>query len=108
MAGNQLTIAKRLMKGLNNVYGHKFTLSTKQFMGTEGQPHNYFSLAEAVYDKEKHKYYNSEIFSTCSLLRIVFYLRDIMYIEQGKELPTDQEQWNKVREELQADGKYRT
>ena len=30
-------------------------------------------------------------------IRIVFYLRDMLFLEQGKELPMDNVDWNKLR-----------
>lgn len=100
--------ANKLVKALNTVAGYKLTFSNKQFMGREGFPINYYCLSQASWDEDKRKYISDEIYSTTSMTRMVFFLRDAWYIYQGKELPTDQELWNKVRKGLMEDGKYRT
>lgn len=100
--------ANKLIKALNTVAGYKLTFGNKQFMGREGFPINYYCLSQAVWDEERNKYVNEEIYSTTSMTRMVFFLRDAWYLYQGKVLPTDQEQWNGVRKGLIESGKYRT
>jgi hypothetical protein len=34
------------------------------------------------------------------MVRITLFLRDMWFEENGWELPTDQEEWNAIREEL--------
>lgn len=103
---NMWTMSKKLLKAISVKYDKYLTLSTKQFMGVEKQPHSYYILSEAVYNTETGKYYNKEIYSTTSMIRITMYLRDIYYVLEGRELPMDQEKWNEIREELIQDGKY--
>jgi len=109
VAGNLSQTSKKLIKALNS-RGHKYTFSTKQFMGSEGLPHNYYTISSAEWCDERHKYINREMYSTTSMVRIALYLRDLWYLENGWELPTDQELWNGIRAELQEkkNGQYRT
>lgn len=102
MATNIAKTAKKLMSALNTK-GYMLTFSTKQFMGTEGRPHNYYTINQAIWNPDKGKYYNQELYSTTSMIRIVLYLRDMWYKENGWELPTDQELWNKIRNELEGE-----
>ena len=99
MATNLVQTSKKLVLALNS-RGYKLTFNTKQFMGVEGEPHNYYSICKAVWDEDKHKYLNQEIYSSSSMIRIVLFLRDMWYKENGWELPTDQEKWNNIRREL--------
>jgi hypothetical protein len=69
-------------------------------MGREGAPHNMYSINNAWWNAEKGKYSHDELYSTTSMVRITLFLRDMWFKENGWELPTDQEAWNKVREEL--------
>ncbi len=39
------------------------------------------------------------LFQTSSQIQVVLYLRDYWYSMRGKELPTDNEMWNKIKEE---------
>jgi hypothetical protein len=101
MAANLLATSKKLVKALNS-RGHKITFSYKQFMGKEGKPHNYYSINRATWSEEKGKYLHSELYSSTSMVRIVLFLRDMWYKENGWELPTDQEKWNAIRSEMEA------
>lgn len=103
MATNLMQTSKKLIQALNS-RGHKLTLSTKQFIGREGQPHNMYSISSATWNEEKRKYSHDELYSTTSMVRITLYLRDLWYIENNWELPTDQEEWNRIREELRNNG----
>ena len=99
MATNLLRTSKKLVQALNSK-GYKLTFSSKQYIGREGQPHTMYSICRAVYNDEKQRYSHEEIYSTSSMVRIVLFLRDMWFEENGWELPTDQEQWNKIREGL--------
>lgn len=103
MAANLMQTSKKLVQALNS-RGYKLTLSTKQFIGREGQPHNMYSISKAIWDWDNRKYKHSELYSTTSLVRIVLFLRDMWYEENGWELPTDQEKWNEIRKELRGNG----
>ena len=99
MATNLLRTSKKLVQALNS-RDYKLTFSTKQFIGREGQPHTMYSISRATFDEDKGRYTHNEIYSSSSMVRIVLFLRDMWYKENGWELPTDQEQWNKIREGL--------
>lgn len=101
MAGNLGATARKLVKALNTK-GYMLTFSTKQFMGREGKPHNYYSINKAIWNDEKCRYNHTELYSSTSMVRIVLYLRDMWYKENGWELPTDQELWNTIRADLEA------
>jgi hypothetical protein len=103
MAANLMQTSKKLIQALNS-RGHKLTMSTKQFIGKEGQPHNMYSISKALWNEEKRRYSHEEIYSATSMVRIVMFLRDMWYEENGWELPTDQEQWNSIREDLRRNG----
>ena len=99
MATNLMQTTKKLIQALNS-RGYKLTFSAKQFMGREGQPHNMYSVNRAIWNEEKGRYSHEELYSTTSMVRITLFLRDMWYEENEMELPTDQEAWNKIREEL--------
>ena len=101
MATNLLATSKKLVKALNT-RGYKLTFSYKQFMGMDNNPHNYYSINKAVWNEERNRYNHHELYSSASMVRIVLYLRDMWYKENGWELPTDQELWNKIRADLEA------
>lgn len=99
-------VCQKLIMALN-INGAGLLFSKKQFMGTEGRPHNLYCISKAFWDDSKGKYGSNEIYKSTSMIRVVLYLRDTLYLEQGKELPMDNEMWNELRpEELKviADG----
>ena len=89
---------KKLIKALN-VQGANILFNRKEFMGREGLPHTMYSVSKAYWDDEKGKYGSTELYKSASLVRIIFYLRDMLFLMQGKELPMDNELWNEVRPE---------
>lgn len=99
MATNLLKTSKKLVQALNT-RGYLMTFSTKQFIGREGQPHTMYCLSRAIWDEEKRRYAHIGVYSSTSMVRIVLFLRDMWFEENGWELPEDQEQWNKIREGL--------
>lgn len=105
MAGkSMISTAKKLITALNT-RGYEYSLASRQFKGTEGHFHNYYTINQHVWDDAKHKFVAMEVYSTASAVRLVLFLRDKWYIENGLELPTDQEQWNGIRAQLQIEGK---
>ena len=88
---------KKLIKALNEVYDMKLLYTTREFLGIEGYPHTMYGISQAVWDDDRHKYSSQKIYETASLIRLVFYLRDLLFIAQGKDLPTDNEMWNEKR-----------
>ena len=103
MAANLMQTSKKLVQALNS-RGYHLTFSTKQFIGREGQPHNMYSISKATWDESKWRYRHDELYSTTSMVRVVLFLRDMWYEENGWELPTDQEKWNEIRKELKGNG----
>ena len=101
MAANLLATSKKLVKALNT-RGYMLTFSYKQFMSKDGKPINYYSINKATWNEERGRYHHTELYSTSSMVRLVLYLRDMWYKENGWELPTDQELWNKLRLEQEA------
>ena len=85
--------------GALNQNGYMILYNKKQFMGVEGKPHNLYTISQAVWNPDKHKYGSKEIYKSTSTVRIVLFLRDAWFRFKGWELPTDNEMWNKIREE---------
>ena len=87
----------KLIKALNQK-GYMLMYNKKQFMGVEGQPHNLYSVTQAKWLPEKNKYGQIEVYKSTSTVRVVLFLRDLWFLEQGKDLPEDNEMWNQIRE----------
>ena len=70
------------------VIGHD--ILRKAFLGVKNKQ---------VFDEKTGENTKVELFSNYSLLQMVFFMRDYWYLLNGIELPTDNETWNKIREE---------
>ena len=90
---------QKLIQALNSK-GHDLLFARKQFMGKEGMPQNFYVLSKGCWNADKGKYDTVDIYKTTSLIRMVLFLRDMWYTENGWELPTDNEMWNKIREQI--------
>lgn len=102
MAVNLLKTARKLMSALNT-RGYNLVYGSKQFIGREGKTHTYYSVYQAVWDEDKQKYLNQEIYGTTGMVRLTLFLRDMWFMENGWELPTDNEMWNQLREEIKEE-----
>ena len=51
MAVNLLVTSKKLVKALNS-RGAKITITTKQFIGKDDKPHNFFSVNKSILNDE--------------------------------------------------------
>lgn len=94
-----MNISKKLILALKTK-GIRLTLANKEFVDKKGVIHTLITLNNAEWDPDREKYVNRELYSTASPLRLTFYLRDMWYEVNGLELPTDQPQWNAIREKL--------
>ena len=101
MATNMVMTCRKLINALNSK-GFMLTFNVKEFMGIEGLTHKYYVLSQAVWNDQRNRYDNNDLYGTISVIRMVRYLRDMWYDYNGWELPMDQPKWNKIREELRA------
>lgn len=75
--------------------------STTQFYSDkQDRPVTEYHIKQAVWDEEKGKYRNVEIFKSTAQIQILLYLRDMWYTVNGKEVPQDNEVWNAKKAEF--------
>lgn len=98
MPNSNVVMIKKLQNAINSK-GYKILYNTSQFYSTEqNRPVTIYYLKRAIEDEnnpKKHRYI--EIFKSTSMIQIVLCLRDIWYSINNQELPTDNEEWNKLR-----------
>lgn len=98
MASN-ITNIKKLQRAINSK-GEKILYTTNQWYSKEqDRPITTYTLKKAVWDPEKQKYYNVDIFKANSTIQILLFLRDYWYELNGMEIPTDNEEWNEIKKE---------
>ena len=102
MASNSVMI-HRLQQAINGK-GEKILYSTSQFYSTkQDRPVTMYHVKKAVYDEEKDKMTNVELFKSTSQIQIVLFLRDLWYEVNGWEVPNDNEMWNGIKDKMKEE-----
>ena len=98
MASNIKTI-KTLQMAINNNCPFKILYQTSQFYSKQqNRPVQKYILRKSILNSDTNRYEAEEIFSTYSQLQIILFLRDLWYAWSGKELPTDNELWENIKQ----------
>ena len=93
---------KKLQKAINEKFDAKILLNKTQYYSKDSdRPLELLVVKRAIWDDEKQKFKNVELFSSASDIQIVLYLRDMWYELNEWEVPTDNEEWNKAKEAYQ-------
>lgn len=91
----------RLQQAINDKSENKIIYQKSQFYSEDKKcPVTTYSIKKAVQNEETGKYENVTVFKTTSQIQVVLYLRDMWYEINGWEVPTDNETWNKVKENI--------
>lgn len=102
MASNSVMI-KKLQTALNN-RGMRIMYTTSQFYSlNENRPITTYHIKQAVWDDNKEKFVNMELFKSTSQIQIVLFLRDLWYSINGKEVPQNNEVWNEKKNSQEGD-----
>jgi len=90
---------KKLQKAINEKYGSRILINKTQYYSEKSdRPMELLVVKKAIWNEEKQRYRNIELFSSPSDVQIVLYLRDMWYELNGWEVPTDNEEWNSAKE----------
>jgi len=90
---------KKLQKAINENFGAKILVNKTQYYSKDAdRVLELLVIKKAVWDKEKQRFKNIELFSSASDVQIVLWLRDYWYELNGWEIPTDNEEWNKAKQ----------
>jgi len=89
---------KKLQRAINDTYDKKILINKTQFYSEDAKrPLEYYVIKQAVWDENKLKFRNIELFSSASDIQIVKWLRDYWYQLNGWEIPTDDPVWEKAK-----------
>ena len=93
-----LPTIKKLQKAINLKYDQKILVNKTQFYSDKtGGIIEMIVIKQAIWDTDKQKIINVELFKSPSDVQIVLYLRDLWYKLNGWEVPTDNEYWEDVK-----------
>ncbi len=90
-----ITTAKTLQKALEYGYGEHILITKEQFYSrTQERVVNMYVISKAIPDEENSSRSQSiQLFRTARQVDLVLFLRDYLFEVQGKEVPTDNEDW---------------
>lgn len=98
MQSNSVMIHK-LQNAINENFDARILYNKQQWYSEEQhRAVNQYVIRKAYYDKETDKMKQMELFSSCSQIQIVLWLRDYWYELNGWEVPTDNEMWERAKE----------
>ena len=101
MPASNKQMIKKLQAAINNK-GFPILYNTIQFYSrTEDRPITMYQIKTVRFNEETGKNKHIEIFKSTSQIQIVLLLRDIWFLINNQELPTDNEMWNKQRENIE-------
>lgn len=66
------------------------------FSEQQDRPITIYKISQSV-KSSSGRNKREKLFESTSMIQIVLYLRDVWYIMQGQELPTDNEMWEAVK-----------
>jgi hypothetical protein len=93
---------KKLQKAINEKYDAKILINKTQYYSEKSdRPLELLIIKKAVWNAEKQKFMNIEVFSSASDVQIVLWLRDYWYELNGWEIPTDNEEWNTAKKKYE-------
>ncbi len=89
---------KKLQRAINEKFGARILINKTQYYSEKAdRPLELIVIKKAVWDSEKQKFRNIEVFSSSSDIQIVLWLRDYWYELNGWEVPHDNETWEKAK-----------
>lgn len=89
---------KKLQRAINDTFGSKILVNKTQYYSNDAdRVLELLVIKKAIWDEEKQKFKNIELFSSPSDVQIVLWLRDYWYELNGWEVPSDNEEWNKAK-----------
>ena len=96
-----LKLSDRICRALNVTYGTNVVVDAQKFIGKEGTTVTMHVVKDArgrgVFGHSK------ELFRSGSAIYTCLYMRDLLYSFQGRELPTDDEGWERMKEYRKTD-----
>lgn len=98
--GQQQRTIRKIQQACNLKFDERLCYNIIQFWSNEAKRNiSRYVIVKQKDDPVTKKTSKEELFSTYSLIQAVYFMRDYWYLLNGVELPTDNEKWNKIREE---------
>ena len=99
MPQSNSTMIRKLQRAINEKFSQRILVNKQQWYSIEqDRPITLYVVKQAIYDEQKNRTTNIELFKSSSEIQIVLFLRDMWYELNGWEVPTDNETWNKIKQ----------
>ena len=96
----QSKVIRKIQRACNVKFDEQLCYNINQFYSTTHKREiNRYVISKQTTDGTSGKYSKEDLFSTYSLLQMVFFMRDYWYRLNGIELPNDNEQWCEARKD---------
>ena len=101
MPQSNSTMIHKLQRALNEKFDQKICISRQQWYSEDQhRPVTMYVIRRAIWNEQKQRNDNVEMFKSYSEIQIVLWLRDRWYELNGWEIPQDNETLNKIKEGL--------
>jgi len=99
MPASNSSMIHKLQNAINEKFDAHILYNKQQWYSEkQNRPVSQYVIKKAIYDEQKGKHRNVELFSSCSQIQIVLWLRDYWYELNGWDIPHDNEKWEQAKE----------
>ena len=100
MAGVKfINTARKLQTACNRLFGVKLLINQKQWFNTDRKRAvTRYDILQTIQTGDEEHTKNILLFSTYSQIQLVLFLRDYWYELNGWEVPTDNIEWQEIKE----------
>ena len=104
-AGGQTRTIQKLQMALK-CEGEIISIATSEFYSVDKDKmvKRYFVKRQIQDPDNKFKSTMEELFSSCSMIEVTLFLRDLYYEKKGWEIPTDNPVWEERKKKYFGDG----
>jgi hypothetical protein len=96
MAETNTAMIKKLQRAINSK-GERLLINQNQWYSEKQNRPVTRYIIKKVTSAENYRTQSIELFSTCSALQTILFLRDYWYQLNDWEVPTDNEKWNEAK-----------
>lgn len=99
MPASNSSMIHKLQNAINEKFDAHILYNKQQWYSEkQNRPVSQYVIKKAIYDEKRDKHRNVELFSSCSQIQIVLWLRDYWYELNGWDIPHDNEKWEQAKE----------
>lgn len=98
MPTSNAVMIHKLQNAINEKFDAKILYNKQQWYSQDQhRAVNQYVIKKAIFDDKRGKFKNIELFSSCSQIQVVLWLRDYWYELNDWPIPTDNEMWNNAK-----------